>query len=106
MPDVVSFKVIHNYSRRRVVSDDVRRVAQRVADAAAANTPRRTGRLAGAWRVERGRDPGTFLIVNETEYAVDVEYGTSRMSASAPLGRAMAATGMSRWTSSYGTARR
>jgi hypothetical protein len=46
--------------------------------------------MASSYRVEQGRDPATSLVVNDTPYAVYVEYGTRDDPAQAPLGRAAA----------------
>lgn len=54
------------------------------------NTPVRTGRLQGAWRIDRFDDDGR-TIVNETEYAAAVEYGSLGRAGAGMAGRAVAA---------------
>ena len=76
---------------RRCVQPDIAAIAAQVASAAAANTPRLTGRLAASWTTTPGREPGTTLVTTDVPYARFVEYGTRYMRASAPLGRAAAA---------------
>jgi hypothetical protein len=77
---------------RLVVQADIREMAAQLASRAAANTPRRTGRMASAWRTAPGySDPGTTVVINTTPYARYVEYGTRRRPARAPMGRAVAA---------------
>ena len=62
---------------RYEVQGAVRDIAGRIAAAAAAGTPRLTGRLAGGWEVRPGyNDPGTSVVVNAVPYARFVEYGT------------------------------
>ena len=79
---------------RLVVQEDIRQAAQQLASRAAANTPRRTGRMAASWRTAPGySDPGTTVVINTTPYARFVEYGTRHRRAHAPMGRAVAAGG-------------
>jgi hypothetical protein len=85
------FRVTDPQAPRKCVQPDIAGIAAQVASAAAANTPRDTGRLAASWRTVPGRDPGTTLVQTDVEYARFVEYGTRYMRASAPLGRAAAA---------------
>lgn len=84
------FTVTHPEARRLAIQPDIARIATSVAQAAAAGTPRVTGRLAGGWSTRPGRDPGTTLVVNTVPYAVPVEYGTRRRRPAAMLGRALA----------------
>jgi Bacteriophage HK97-gp10, putative tail-component len=66
-------------------------IAEQVAARAAANSPRRFGRLAAGFRTQPGYDdPGTTVVVNSVPYARFIEYGTRHMRAYAPLGRAAA----------------
>ena len=90
MPESV-YRVTDPKAPRKAVAEDIKGIAERLAADAAANTPRRTGRMAASYRVEQGRDPATSLVVNDTPYAVYVEYGTRYDPAQAPLGRAAAA---------------
>jgi hypothetical protein len=90
----VTFRVIAPQAPRLCVQDNVREAAQRVASAAASNTPRRTGLMAASWEVRPGySDPGTSVVTNTVPYARFVEYGTRRTRAYAPLGRALATGG-------------
>jgi hypothetical protein len=73
------------------VDPNIREITQRVADDAGADAPRLTGRLAGSYRVEHGRELAVYLVTTDVEYARFVEYGTRNMPAQAPLGRALAA---------------
>jgi cytidylate kinase len=90
MASSAAFTVTDPQAPRRAVAQNVAEIAAQVAVSAAANTPQRTGRMARSWRTVPGRDPGTALVVNDTEYARFVEYGTRHMRAAAPLGRATA----------------
>ena len=88
---VVTFKVTNPRAPRLCVQQNIYETAQRVADRAAAGTPRLTGRLAGGWEVRPGySDPGTAVVINRVPYARFVEYGTRSRPAAAMLGRAMA----------------
>lgn len=94
MASGVTFKVTHPRAPRECVQQNVREAAQRIADRAAGNTPRRTGRLAGGWEVRPGySDPGTSVVINRVPYARFVEYGTRNRPPAAMLGRALAAGG-------------
>jgi hypothetical protein len=75
---------------RQAAWPGVGQVASRVESAARSGTPVRTGRLRAGWRVERGRIPGVWLVVNDVPYARWVEYGTGRRRPAAMLGRAAA----------------
>jgi hypothetical protein len=89
--DAARFTVTHAMARRLVVQPQIRTIAEQLAADAASRTPRDTGKMAGGYRVVPGRDPGTSLVVNDTEWARYVEYGTRRRPASAPLGQSLAA---------------
>lgn len=54
------------------------------------NTPVRTGRLQGAWRIDRSDADGRTLV-NETEYAAVVEYGSLGRTGAGMAGRAVGA---------------
>jgi hypothetical protein len=90
MASSATFTVTNPQAPRLAVSRNIADIAGQVAASAASNTPQRTGRMARSWRTVPGREPGTTLVVNDTEYARFVEYGTRHMRAAAPLGRAMA----------------
>ena len=85
-----TFTVTDPRAPRFAVQQNVREIADQVASAAAAGTPHRTGAMARAWHVVPGNDPGTALVQNSAPYARYVEYGTRKMPAKAPLGRAAA----------------
>jgi Bacteriophage HK97-gp10, putative tail-component len=85
-----TFTVEHPRNRRFVIQQDIAEIAGRVAAAASAATPHRTGAMAAGWHTVPGNDPGTTLVVNTVPYARFVEYGTRHMPARAPLGRAAA----------------
>lgn len=97
----VEFVVTHPLNRRHAVGPDIRRMARSLMDDARSRTPNAppaTGEMAGAWAVEPGPgDPATFWVVNPVKHARYVEYGTRGRPPAAPLGRAMAATGLPRW---------
>jgi bacteriophage HK97-gp10 putative tail-component len=84
------FRVTDATAPRRAVQPDIRNLAEHLAADAAARTPIVSGRMAGAWLVEDGKEPGTSVVTNPTPYARFVEYGTRYMPAEAPLGKAMA----------------
>lgn len=87
----VTFTVTDWRQRRYAIQQDIAEIGARVAAAAAANSPRQTGRLAGSFTTAPGRDPGTTLIRTSVPYARYLEYGTRRVRAHAMLGRALAA---------------
>ena len=90
----VTFKVIDPRAPRKCVQQNVAEAAQRIASAAASNTPRHTGKMAASWETRPGySDPGTTVVINTAPHARFVEYGTRRTRAAAPLGRALAAGG-------------
>jgi hypothetical protein len=94
MPNGVTFTVTDPLAPRKCVQQNVAEAAQRIASAAASNTPRRTGRMASSWVVRPGyNDPGTSVVINTAPYAKFVEYGTRSRPARAPLGRALASGG-------------
>lgn len=86
-----TFIVTNPRAPREAVAENVKDLAERVAQRAAQNTPRLTGAMAGEWIVVQGDDVATELVENEAPYARYVEYGTRYMAARAPLGRAVAA---------------
>ena len=90
MASSAAFTVTDPQAPRRAVAQNIAEIAGQIAATAAANTPQRTGRMARSWRTVPGRDLATTLVVNDTDYARFVEYGTRHMRAAAPLGRAMA----------------
>jgi hypothetical protein len=89
----VEFTVTDWRARRYAIQQDIAEMAGRIAAAAAGNTPRHTGTMAGSWQVVPGADPGTSLVINTAPHARFVEYGTRYRRADAPLGRARAAAG-------------
>jgi hypothetical protein len=84
------FTVTNPEAPRLVVQPGIRGIAERLAEDAAANTPRETGRMAGSYQVVQGDDPATLFVTNPTPYARFVEYGSRYDAAQAPLGRAVA----------------
>lgn len=91
MADAAVFKVTNAIARRLAVQPDIARIAEQVAEAARASTPRGpTGQLAGGWHTVPGRDPGTTIVRNDTPHGRYVEYGTRNRRADAMLGRALA----------------
>jgi hypothetical protein len=84
------FRVTDATAPRRAVSHDIHELAEHLKADAAARTPIVSGRMAGAWQVEDGQEPGTSIVTNPTPYARFVEYGTRYMAAEAPLGKAIA----------------
>lgn len=84
-----SFRVTNPQALLEAVDPVVGMVAKEMAGDAAADTPRRTGRMAASWRASRDR-LGEWSVTNSAAYARFVEYGTRHMRASAPLGRAAA----------------
>jgi len=94
MADGVHFEVTNPRAPRYCVQGNVAEIAAKVAAAASAGTPRRTGALASAFRTAPGySDPGTTVVIVSSAYFHYVEYGTRHMAAHAMLGRAMAAGG-------------
>jgi hypothetical protein len=88
----VEYRVVDRHAPNRAASDGIRGVAERTRAEAQAGTPVDTGRLRRGWRVERGRLPGTWVIVNDVPYAAFVEFGSGRnRPPAAMLGRALAA---------------
>jgi len=70
-----SYRILDRLAPRKATDAGVRRTAEIIRSDLAAFTPRDTGRLAGAWKLQKGRSPGTYLIVNNTPYARAVEFG-------------------------------
>jgi hypothetical protein len=85
-----TFTVNDPRAPRLAVAPEIKNIAEAIAADAAANTPRLTGRMAGAYVVVQGDDPATSLVENPTPYARFVEYGSRYDTAQAPLGRAVA----------------
>lgn len=87
----VTYTVTNPAARRHAVAPMMASIAAEIAGAAAAGTPRDTGALAGSYATAPGRDPGTTLVRSSgVPWGLYVEYGTRKMRASAPLGRAFA----------------
>jgi hypothetical protein len=90
----VRFEVTDPMAPRKACGQNVAEIADRLRSRAAANTPRDTGRMASSWQTRPGySDPATTVVINTAPHARYVEYGTRRMPARAPLGRAMASGG-------------
>jgi phage gpG-like protein len=89
----VEFVVDNWRARRYAIQPNIQEMGAKVAAAASAASPRRTGRLAGSFHTVPGQDPGTVLIVSDVPYARFHEYGTRHIRARAMLGRALAAAG-------------
>jgi hypothetical protein len=88
----VTYTVTNPRARRDAVAPMMASIAAEIAAAASGGTPRLTGAMAGSYSTKPGRDPGTTLAVyTGPGYAKYVEYGTRKMRASAPMGRAFAA---------------
>lgn len=96
MARVAEFTVTDAYARRRCLGPNIRAVAQRVRDDAAAGA--HSGTVAAGFAIGQGRDAGTWLIVNPQKLARYHEYGTVRNPPFPALGRAMARTGLPRWS--------
>lgn len=90
MSATVDYQVRDREQPRKVVDAAVRSLAQQLMDAIAAEQPKRTGQLAGGWRMEHGRAPATYLLVNAVRYARYVEFGTVHMAAQPVVGCNMA----------------
>jgi hypothetical protein len=87
-----TFRVTNAIARRLAIQPDIARIAEQVAEAARAASPRGpTGDLAASWHTVPGRDPGTTLVRSDVAYGRYVEYGTRHRRADAMLGRALAA---------------
>jgi hypothetical protein len=90
----VRFEVTDPLAPRKACGENVAEIAATIRTQAAANTPRDTGRMAASWETRPGySDPATTVVINTAPHARYVEYGTRKMPAKAPLGRAMAAGG-------------
>lgn len=72
-----------------VVTPEMRRRAERVAEAAKADAPRRTGRWADSINVEEHHRPGGFRVGSDDPRSVNIEYGTSDTPEHATLRRAL-----------------
>jgi bacteriophage HK97-gp10 putative tail-component len=84
------FEILDPGAPAREAGPMVAERAGQIADAARANTPVLSGAMAGGWTVEPGRAPGAYVITNPVRYAKYVEFGTRKMPARSPLGRAAA----------------
>jgi hypothetical protein len=85
------FEVTNPKAPRYCVQGNVAEIAARVAAAASAGSPRRTGALAGGFSTAPGyNDPGTTVVIASSPYFSYMEYGTRHVRAFAMLGRAMA----------------
>lgn len=74
---MAKFRPAPSYRRqiRAAVAPQINQVAERVASAAAANTPVRSGALAGSWAVERSR--AGLVTVGSTDWRAHfLEFGT------------------------------
>jgi len=88
----VTYTVLNPRARRDAVAPMMAAIAAEIAGAASGGTPRLTGALAGSYTVKSGRDPGTSLVESSgVGWGKYIEYGTRKMRAHAPLGRAFAA---------------
>ena len=85
------FKTTDKGAARRLLSPQVRKRAERVRADAQSRTPKGpTGNLAKGWKLEQGRDPASWFVVNDVPYAIYVEFGTRRRPARPMLGPAAA----------------
>lgn len=95
----VIYTVTNASARRLVVSPAIASIAAEIAASAAALTPigppikgHSPGQLAGSYSTKRGRDAGTSLAVAApVGHGKYIEYGSRRIRAIAPMGRAFAA---------------
>lgn len=91
MANGVHFEVTNPRAPRYAVQGNVAEIAAKIAAAASAGSPHRTGALAAGFRTAPGySDPGTTVVIASSPYFHYVEYGTRHMAAHAMLGRAMA----------------
>ena len=56
----------------------VRQTAEQVRQDLVDSTPVDTGRLRAGWRLQKGRNPAVYVIVNEVPYARAVEFRPRR----------------------------
>jgi hypothetical protein len=70
-----SYRVLDKFGPRRAADRGVELIAARVRDELVARTPKKSGRLAGGWRLVKGYTPGTWLVVNDVPYARPREFG-------------------------------
>lgn len=83
------FRVTDPSAPDREVDPGVAEIAQRFKGDVAGYTPVVTGALRAGWSVARSGD-AHYTLSNGVRYARYVEYGTSKMSPRAMLGRALA----------------
>jgi len=84
-----TFTVTNPEAPFAAVDPDIAAIAAALSAAAAADSPRETGTLAGGYRSER-IGPGSYAVLNDVAYWRYVEFGTSRQQAQPALGRALA----------------
>jgi len=84
-----TFRVVNREAPRMAVDPNMRAMAEKIRDDAAALSPRLTGRLAGSWTVEKVHD-ASYTVSTDVPYAPYVEYGTRFMRGAHMLGRAKA----------------
>lgn len=84
-----TFTVTNPEAPLTVIDPSIAAIAAALSAAAAADSPRETGTLAGGYRSER-LGPASYAVVNDVSYWRYVEFGTSRMQAQPALGRALA----------------
>lgn len=72
-----------------IVTPDMRRRAERVAEVAKADAPKRTGDWAESIHVEEHVRPGGFRVGSDDRRSVHIEYGTSDTPEHATLRRAL-----------------
>lgn len=70
-----AYRVLNRGAPRLAAERGIEQIANRVRDDLVARTPRRTGKLAAGWRVQKGRAPAVYLVVNEVPYARAREFG-------------------------------
>jgi hypothetical protein len=82
-----TYQVLNRKAPKQAADGIVRGIAEQIRGAVAAQSPRgRTGRYAGAWRVERIK-PGIYRVLNDTPYGRYIEYGTRYVHARPVFGR-------------------
>ena len=91
-----TYRVINRGAPRAAAQRGIEQIANRIRDDLVANTPRDTGRLAAGWRVQPGRAPAVYLVVNSVPYARPREFN----------GRPYMGPVIARWRSLLGRRRR
>lgn len=86
----MDFRITDRKAPRREVDRYVRTLANSIMSDARSATPVRTGQLRNAWRTVRSGEFARYRVLNDTEYARFVEYGTRHMAPAAMLGQAVA----------------